>query len=272
MTDPDSYNHSVLKINLDTYNNILISSIRLQKKQYYEAFFSKYKNNIKQIWKLISEVIGKTKQKKRLPPFFQDENGLHITDKLEIANKFNNIFVDIAKKLADNLVNDGQRIFTDFPRNKISSKIKFYDIEKEHIIKIINDMKPKTSSCYDGISMKIIKSVKNTLADPLAMIINQILHTCIFPDLKIAKVTPIYKKDDETIFSNYRSISLLLIISKKLEKIIFSQTYEYFQREKLFYEGQYGFRKGHSTEFAALEIVDKLMTDMDKGETPINII
>ncbi len=170
------------------------------------------------------------------------------------------------------LVNDGQRTFTDFLTNKISSKLKFYDIEKEHIIKIINDMKPKTSSGYDGISMKIIKSVKHILAHPLAMIINQMLHTGIFPDLlKIAKVTPIYKKDDETILSNYRPISLLLVISKFFEKVIFSQTYEYFQREKLFYEGQYGFRKGHSTEFAALETVDKLITDMDKGETPFNI-
>ncbi len=67
MTDPDSYNHSVLKINLDTYNKILKSSIRLQKKLYYEACFSKYKNNIKQTWKLISEVIGKRKQKNTLP-------------------------------------------------------------------------------------------------------------------------------------------------------------------------------------------------------------
>ncbi len=31
MTYPDSYNYSALKINLDTYNKILKSSIRLQK-------------------------------------------------------------------------------------------------------------------------------------------------------------------------------------------------------------------------------------------------
>ncbi len=98
MTDPDSYNYSMLKINLDTYNKILKSSIHLQKKLYYEACFSKYKNNIKQIWKLISEVIGTKPRKKHFPQFFQDEKGVHITDKLEIANKFNNFFVDIGKK------------------------------------------------------------------------------------------------------------------------------------------------------------------------------
>ncbi len=98
------------------------------------------------------------------------------------------------------------------------------------------------------------------------------LHTGIFPALlKIAKVTPIYKKDDEIIISNYRPISLLPVISKYFENVIFIQTYEYFQREKLFNEGEYGFRNGHSTEVSALEIVDKLITDMDKVQTPINI-
>ncbi len=135
-----------------------------------------------------------------------------------------------------------------FLQNTISSKLKFYNIENEHIIKIINDMKAKTCSGYNDISMKIIKSVKNILAYPLAMIINQMLHTGIFPDLlKIAKVTPIYKKDDESIFSNYRPISLIPVISKSFEKVIFIHTYEYFEKEKVFYEGQYGFRKGHST-------------------------
>ncbi len=48
------------------------------------------------------------------------------------------------------------------------------------------------------------------------MSINQMLYTSIFPDLlKIAKVTPIYKKDDETIFSNYRPSFLKKLYSFK---------------------------------------------------------
>ncbi len=98
------------------------------------------------------------------------------------------------------------------------------------------------------------------------------LHTGVFPDLlNIARVTPIYKKDDETNFSNYQPISLLPAISKYFQKVIFSQTYDFFHKEKLFYESQYYFRNKHSTELAVLEIVDRLITEMDNGETPINI-
>ncbi len=81
----------------------------------------------------------------------------------------------------------------------------------------------------------------------------------------------IIKKDDKIKFSNYRPISILPAISKTFEKVISTQTYEYFTKQELFYKSQYWFRNEHSTEYATLEIVDRLMTEMDKNEMPINI-
>ncbi len=54
MTDRDSHNYLVLKINLDTYNKILKCSIRLQFFLYNEACFTKYKNDMWKTWKTIS--------------------------------------------------------------------------------------------------------------------------------------------------------------------------------------------------------------------------
>ena len=53
--------------------------------------------------------------------------------------------------------------------------------------------------------------------------------------------------------------------------MIFNQLHEYFTLTKLYYDGQYGFRKMHSTELAALETMERIIDDLDKGETPINI-
>ncbi len=60
-------------------------------------------------------------------------------------------------------------------------------------------------------------------------------------------------------------------ISKIFEKFIFKQLYEFFQANKLFYNSQYGFRAEHSTEFAALEVIDRIMVEMDKSHIPTNI-
>ena len=59
----------------------------------------------------------------------------------------------------------------------------------------------------------------NSIAKPLTCIINQSLKTGRFPSkLKVAKIIPIFKKDDEHDFNNYRPISLLPSISKVFEK------------------------------------------------------
>ena len=101
---------------------------------------------------------------------------------------------------------------------------------------------------------------------------NQILTTGIFPDkLKIAKVIPLFKKGDKYIFSNYRPIFLLPSISKLFEKVIYQQLYKSFEDSNLFYESQYGFRKRHSRELASLELVNRLLSKMDKGGVPLAI-
>ena len=94
----------------------------------------------------------------------------------------------------------------------------------------------------------------------------------MFPEiLNISKVIPIYKKDDVTLLNNYRPISILLAISKVFEKVMFEQVHDHFQSNTLYYSSQYGFIKQRSTELAALEIVDRVITEMDKSEIPFNI-
>ncbi len=55
--------------------------------------------------------------------------------------------------------------------------------------------------------MKVIKTIRDALIQPTTIIINQMLTTGIFPDkFKIAKIIPVYKKDNKTVFTNYRPI------------------------------------------------------------------
>ena len=120
-------------------------------------------------------------------------------------------------------------------------------------------MKSKNSSGKDGISNKLLKSIKGKISKPLTIIINQCLETGIFPDvLKISKVKPLYKKGESCCFNNYRPISLLPTISKIFERVMLSQLYSYFNINNLLSEQQYGFRSQHSTELA-----DYIIKEMD---------
>ena len=40
---------------------------------------------------------------------------------------------------------------------------------------------------------------------------------------------------------------------------------------KLLHDSQYGLRKGHSTELASIELIDRITQDLDKGKIPISI-
>ena len=102
--------------------------------------------------------------------------------------------------------------------------------------------------------------------------INQSQCTGIFSDkLKIAKVIPLYKKDDNKSFGNYRPISLLSPISKMFEWVAFNQLYDYLTSNGLLYESQYGFRKYNPTELAALEFLDRIRQEMDDKKIPFSI-
>ena len=148
----------------------------------------------------------------------------------------------------------------------------FLPINNKAVSDIISKLKPKDSTGFDNISTRMLKFLGNLLTPVLSLVINQSLLTGIFPaKLKIAKVIPIFKKDDNAIFGNYRPISLLPAISKVFEKVVFKQIYSYFQVNSLFFCSQYGFREGHSTELAAAELVDRIYDQLDNGNISLAI-
>lgn len=143
-----------------------------------------------------------------LPKEFKLENGKLLTDCKQIANAFNDFFVGIGNTILTNQPLNGahsQYLITQHDCN-----LSFFAITESTVNDIIDNLKPKSSCGTDNISNKLLKLCKSIIAKPLTIIINQMLSTGIFPDkLKISKVIPLYKKDDDTNLSNYRPISLL---------------------------------------------------------------
>lgn len=272
LTDPDAAEYHLQSLELKSLITQIKKAIRNAKKLYYDNLFENFKNDIKATWRTIGEILSRTKKKKSFPSLFKDEKNNIITDKTLIANKFNSFFASIGSDLAKKIKVSGNKSFKNFLTKKHNCIFGFTTVDESIIGEIMDELKPKTSSGFDGLSSKLLKTMKEVIITPITLIVNQMLKSGTFPDkLKISKINPIYKKDDETLFTNYRPISLLPAISKIFEKVMFKQIYSFFQEKKLFYIAQYGFRKGHSTEHAAIELIDRITLSMDKGDIPIGI-
>ena len=106
---------------------------------------------------------------------------------------------------------------------------KFNLVNEDDIKKIFNNIQAKNSTGLDELSTKLLKLIQVPLIPALCIVINQSLFNGIFPcKLKLAKVKPLFKKNDQPIFTNYRPISLLPSLSKVFERIVHTQVYNYF--------------------------------------------
>jgi len=86
-----------------------------------------------------------------------------------------------------------------------------------------------------------------------------------FPDSwKIAHITPIPKvhRHSSSSSSEYRPISVLPVLSKLFEKVLYHRVYSYLIEHNLIDKRQYGFRENHSTELAITTIYDELLRNL----------
>ena len=101
---------------------------------------------------------------------------------------------------------------------------------------------------------------------PITQICNLSVKLCHFPkDCKVAKLNPLYRKDTKTDPWNFRPTSLLLIVSKIIEKVIHDQNMNYFMESSILYRYQSQFRKNHSTDTSLSYFTDKILTSFDSG-------
>ena len=121
------------------------------------------------------------------------------------------------------------------------------------------------------------------ISRPLAHIINlSILHGIVPHEMKIARVIPLFNKaGDQAVFcfvffswfffTNDRPVSILACFSKFLEKVIYKRSMNYINELGIFCNNQFGFRKGHSTSLALVDLFDKISSANDCKEHSVGI-
>ena len=253
-----------------SYKNLFEGLKKKAKKKFYSEKISKYKHDAKKTWSIMKELIGKIKLKSLNLPRRITVNEVGIFDKCKIANEFNAFFTNIGSKLASKIPN-ASTTFESYI-NKPDSIMKTKQLSMNELKDAFFSLKINKSPVYDDISFNVVKKCFSSLCEPLKYLFNLSIEKGIFPDdLKIAKVTPIYKADDKSDLSNYRPISVLSCFSKILERIMYNRLYQYLTENKILYPKQFGFQTGHSTEHAIVQLVDQTLESFEYNKYTLGV-
>ena len=142
----------------------------------------------------------------------------------------------------------------------------------DEVKEALRSLKPNKSLGYDNIYSNVVNEISDIFFTPLKFIFNLSLQQGIFPEnLKIAEVSPIYKKNEEFLLTNYRPISVLPCFSKLLESIMYNRLFKYLSENSIIYEKQIGFQTSHSIEHAILLLVNQLYHSFDESKFMLGI-
>ena len=137
---------------------------------------------------------------------------------------------------------------------------------KEEILGLLRGLPNKTSSGYDNISNLLLKHLSQSIVAPLEIIFNKSIEEGTFPEnMKQADIVPLYKSKDRQDCTNYRPISLLITLSKLLEKVMYSRVYRFLENTGQIFPSQYGFRISHSCENAISELISTIVKGREQG-------
>ena len=147
----------------------------------------------------------------------------------------------------------------------LDSSFFFKPISSDDVKQEILSLPNKKSYGLYSFPTQLLECSCDILSPVLSNIFNISLTSGVHPSkLKISKITPIFKSEDETGASNYRPISLLSSFNRIFKKLLYYRMEDFIDKKKLIHSSQYGFRKAHSSDHATLDIVETLQNNMDK--------
>ena len=157
-------------------------------------------------------------------------NGIKSTKPNQIANGFCNYFsaiVSTLKQISYPLIDFTCRKPQYLPLRTYKS-FHFGYMSVIEVTQLLEKLKRRKAAGKDDLPPGLLKDSAAVISAPLTLIINFSFRSGVFPsDWKIAKILPLHKNGVTDQFGNYRPISILLVISKLVEKIAHNRLVDY---------------------------------------------
>ena len=222
-----------------------------------EDILSKENVNSKLFWKPSKQILGVSKTSHSIPTLKLDNKfAENNADKANMLNEyFSSQFV----------VNDINKTLP--PRTDTNNELNFITISEQEVKDVLDNLKVTKACGPDLISRRLLKEGASVLSKPLVTVFYRSLLQGYFPsNWKDANVTAIHKKEDKSVPSNYRPISLLSQLGKVMERYVHKHIFNYISENSLLTPFQSGFIQGDSTTFQLLHTYHSFLEAVDNGK------
>jgi len=190
-----------------------------------------------------------------LPP--QLHNGSVTADSdINKAEMFNQYFYSVYTQSNSPLPNSAN---LQAPVNSLAS----ISFTTEEVFDALTKLNVNKAGGIDNIPPIVLKNCAHALYRPIHHLFMTSINNGTMPaEWKIHKIIPVYKSGDKTSTSNYRPISLLCIISKLLERLIYNKIINTVSNSIT--PHQYGFQRGSSTLQQLIVYFHQLITSKEE--------
>lgn len=176
------------------------------------------------------------------------------------AEEFNDYFIESVESILANLPCNVVDPLSKVPHVGPPFKFEWSLVSEREVVASVNSFKSSESKDIYGMSCNLLKSIIHILAPILTYLINLCLVEGFFPDeLKWSRTVPVYKKGPTNMVSSYRPISVIPVLAKVFESLLFKQLYDHFEQHLLLAPAQFGFRRGRSTVMAVEHLLAEVM-------------
>ena len=224
MNERDHFHNLALRTNNEFHwssykrlRNVVTLKLRKEKQRYFNEQLRETKGDSRGTWKNLKQLLGNCSKSSGAAARTANEAK-------EKCNIFNRFFVSCAEDLRSTHRSSARSFFKWLPQINRPQKFKLWKITVSEVRKALKELKSNKATGVDGIPSHLLKDGSDALASPLSAIFNLTIQQNVIPaEWKKAKVTPLHKSGTKDDPRNYRPISVLPVVSKVLERLIYKQ-------------------------------------------------
>ena len=180
----------------------------------------------------------------------------------------------IGPGLASRIEGVREGAFLEYMGDRVEESLIWSPTTPDEVWELCRDLQGGKGAGWDGVAPRVVKGVARELSGSLSRLFNCCMREGHYPAcFKVARVVPIFKGkgEDPTEYSGYRPVSVLPVLSQLFERVIQARLVRFFDRHGVLTPGQYGFRAGHSTAMAVLDMVERVRGAWGKGNAALGV-